>query len=428
MELYEELGAGVGGEELYEDVSSTYNGHIPQPQSQPPLPQARHNSRTLPNRVVPARVAPPIPTRAPTTTITSDQKSLTLDSQKPSPKKKIEGKGKKKPNSPKKPPPNPVSVGGGGLDMSEILKKRRQMSSNAFENLEKSKHDEENEEKHVAPWMNELKRSRSPSISNEPRIKPKTDDEEVPEFIRKRRSMSLHQSDEEEECHTPPLPVAGKPHVAPKPRLITDRIPEETSIPPSIAPKPKPAPKLAPKPAPKPSEKPNKSPPLGPKPKVDSKPVPPVRKESILESKCDSTISSVSTDDVFEEQNEPPVPPHSKPPPSRIDSHEVDRKPPTITPNPWRGSNNPPVPETKSQPPTIKPPPPIPTNEAPPIQLPQKPPTYKPPPPVPIQSHGEVTPTLPVLRYRRLPLPIVDIYNPPPVPSSSTKPKIPSGK
>ncbi|XP_041346640.1 36.4 kDa proline-rich protein-like [Gigantopelta aegis] len=86
--------------------------------------------------------------------------------------------------NPKSPPP------AGGIDMNEILKRRQQMNSRALEDLDKSRQQQQEadtEDKHVAPWLNQLKKTNRTSAENNDEPK----EEEVPEFIRKRRSMSL---------------------------------------------------------------------------------------------------------------------------------------------------------------------------------------------------------------------------------------------
>ena len=492
-DLYDELQVGGEQDDLYEDLTIPANGHPPQVfhQNLPPqLPPSRVDPRakTLPNKSV--GPPPSIPTRAPTTSLTGGGTIRTLPSQQTkSPKKKD----KKMESPPKKNPKSPPPAG--GIDMNEILKRRQQMNSRALEDLDKSRQQQQEadtEDKHVAPWLNQLKKTNRTSAENNDEPK----EEEVPEFIRKRRSMSL--MSEEDESVT----KIDKP--TPKPRSVTSISSEPDKPPP--APKPKPAAK-PPKPAV--AEKPNKPPPISPKPSSEGSPksipkpkartsvnseppsypapsIPPPRVP--LEDEPSYTQPTITSKiklppPVPEEEVPPPPPPKTHPPPSVPPSQRTapssdseEERPPTpprTCPPPSLSQQKPnvpphvpnmkappfppkmrPPPSGPPSPPRTKAPPPLPNQEVatseesqpmpyPPRSVPPKageltlpqsspplvdrPPSIIPKRPAPLPptlspaTHGEPTPTTTVLRYRRLPLPPVDINNPPPLPSRDAK-------
>lgn len=126
--------------------------------------------------------------------------------------------------------------------MNEIVKKARMRDISAFENLEsKRSRDDEEGGKHVAPWLNQLRKSGvpSPKLRQEedkgdvpPWVKRKAavekplphrgtenGEEEIPELFRKMRKMSFHEDEPTSPppTHKPPPPLAAKPRTVPPP-------------------------------------------------------------------------------------------------------------------------------------------------------------------------------------------------------------------
>ncbi len=471
-ELYDELGAD---EELYDDVSTvTNNGHVPNHSyNQPPVPNPRVDPKAKTRTLPIGKSGPPsIPTRAPSTSITTQTM--------PKQQEKKKGKGKKET---KQAPPPPVS-GGGGLDMKEILRKRQTMNTKRFDDLENTKKEDDSEEKQLAPWQLEKKKKAVPTPSPRPSSHETKvtngDDDDVPEFIKKRRSMSF--ADDGDTVVKQPPSVSHKPPSIPITPINEEHVSTTQKVPP-VQPKPKPAPRAAPKrfdkpvvssspPAPRPKPNPRKdslpgeqpSPPLSrpPPPTTNSLerntkppiPIPPkpgtgsrnsspqIERRSDKVQPVFSALSKSQPGELPPSQPEELPPPPFKPPPPKdspgtaraFPPKNVSDSPPKIRPPIMKKPDHDspslirkPIMEPKL-PTTL--PPPKPLESLPPKPLEGPPPSFKPAPPlpVPVQSQAEPTPPAPsVLKYRRLPLPAVDINNPPPLPCRSKKPHKPSG-
>ena len=409
--------------------------------------------------------------------------------------------------------------------MSEILKKARQRSERAIEDLEKQRthrDDADSEDnKHAAPWLNQLRKPspihpKPKPIRETPEVNGTKEEDNVPEFIRKARTLSMSQDDETgikpvspTAARKPPPVTAKPPPVTAKPRLPMPSVPvdnssgnqstesqdnrpawmkqrerqvkmaSETAAKPPPGPKPpvalpngspahniapsSPAPPLAKKPRPVPAPRGVTSPkrePAGqpavayeqgspptvtrvggsvmdrarslergmsgsisppPSPKgLPPKPIPPTRTTpthqvgSIGDRSPSTTVSPPGI------PSKPPI--GSKPgppPPVRREFKEPAAPPPAAAPP---SPAPPPIPSKGPPPPPVTPPPP----SMPP------PPTSAPPPPMMAPSfftapatHAEPTPRMDTVQFRRLPLQSVDLSNPPPMPSRSSKPSSP---
>ena len=477
-ELYEEL-PGDQEEELYEDLpDSAYIGQdypsgypsSPQgdgappplptsaiPQYRPAGPQQQQQQQQPPPPPPPCAPPPSIPTRSPTTTLSNKQGNI--------PQLKKVNKDAKK----KLPPSKPAPV---GLDMNEILKKARARSERNFEDLEKKNKVEDSEDKHAAPWANQLKRTpKHKVIDNELRSSNIEEEEEVPEFIRKRRTMSITDGSDSNKNPSPTgrkpgSPVTRKP--APQPPVAKPRVPNPNeSKPPKPVPAGKPAlankPVIAGKPpiqiksslagqTPKPRTvvaDENSNGPSVP-PKVSQRPVP------VPRSPLHSPNHLPNGNGVSEMIDSDEFPP---PPPIREKASTLERKkvasPNGLPPEPLPSRAVPPKPMPRSSssqnmqpsvlenesPPIIgaKPaagPPPIPVrvssdSKPPPPPPDTPPPPSSPPPPLipvkpPLATHGQPTPpTGSVMKFRRLPLQPVNPLQPPNIPSRALKPPVP---
>lgn len=336
--------------------------------------------------------------------------------------------------------PKPKASSGGGLDMSEILKKARQRtgSSSAFTDLEnKMLEKKEDENAHVAPWANQLRKtskvlpptvetskdtSSPPSwVKKKPPVEAPEDDE--PEFLRKRKQIQGLQQKEvcDPSSDSPPLsksPVNvanGESGDDNKPAWLKQRerqqqmaktvnsedkpavVPKPAARPPPMAPKPNKAPPPTDPPAPSP-RKPRPTP--TPRNQDSSAPsVPPPEENS-----SSNTSSVMAKAKMFTEAAKPPVapkvaskpqpiaaaPPTESPPPI---SPRVEKKSPTPPPIPTReasmkhavkapppASLSPVLARRMASPIQEEEPPPLPTSRPPPLVVPPPPPDMPPPP------------------------------------------------
>ena len=226
-ELYEEL-PEMEQEELYEDLPESAYNDYPTPNSTsspysssgyqsaaapPPLPPSSSIPQHRPGGPAPFTSAPPPPTSAPPSTKSAVPPLPTRspNTQLTSPKQVPPPQGKKgKDGGKKKAPPPPKSSGPAGLDMNEILKRAKARPRN-FEDLEKKK-EAEPEEKPVVPWANQLRRTpqHKPSEEGKRASLSESQEEDVPEFIRKARTLSIADTDDEIQPTSPPA-VAKKP-------------------------------------------------------------------------------------------------------------------------------------------------------------------------------------------------------------------------
>lgn len=555
-ELYEELPGGEE-EDLYEDlpdsayigqdsafssgypISPSHNQVTPPPLPTSSIPQFRPGAPPPPISAPPPSLAPtppvpPLPTRSPTTQLSS---------------KPPTGQAKKGKDLKKKPPPlkSTPSSGSAGIDMNEILKKAKSRSTN-YENLEK-KFKDASEDKHIAPWANQLRKTpRDDEAAKRGLLD--SQESEVPEFIRKARTLSIAtDADVDGDGRPSPSPPLHPPAVSKKPPPVAStkpRVPSPGSMMPKVvegessstAPKPawqkqrerqvalsqssggdgvggesKPAKYVPAKPSPAIPNKPavagrpplpgkvsptllpkapigdgsnghkSNAPPLQVTPKPKPKPTPrnlpstipvlsPRHENGTVNgiSEPDLTISprTLSIKDkarfleksmgVVDDAPPPPstappppssappppsaAPPTSKPPPPKPvprspSNHNIQpplpRKPASSPPTPGSkpaGSSPssrrpyrvaPPIPNGKLPPPPPETPPP--SSTTPPL------PTKAPPAPVPgLAAATQAQPTPPmgsVMKFRRLPLRPVDLFNPPPPPSRDTKPSWP---
>ncbi len=156
------------------------------------------------------------------------------------------------------------------------------------------------------------------------------------------------------------------------------------------------------------------SPPPSPK-GLSPKPTPPTRTTPThhVGSIGDrSPITTVASPGI---PSKPPVAGKPGPPPPMRREFKEPAPPPAASPSP----TPPPIPTKGPPPPPATPPPP-----SVPPPLPTGPPPTKPPsfPPVAPATHGESTPRTDLVhQFRRLPLQFVDLSNPPPMPSRSSK-------
>ena len=129
--------------------------------------------------------------------------------------------------------------------MSEILKKARQRSERAIEDLEKqrtNRDDADSEDnKHAAPWLNQLRKPspihpKPKPIRETPEVNGTKEEDNVPEFIRKARTLSVSHEDETSikpvsptAARKPPPVTAKPPPVTAKPRLPMPSVPVDNS-------------------------------------------------------------------------------------------------------------------------------------------------------------------------------------------------------
>ncbi|CAI8055753.1 Filamentous hemagglutinin [Geodia barretti] len=491
QELYEELElADDAVEDIYEDLpDSAFNDA---PISPPPLP-----STPIPSFPSPAHKAPPlppsnvppIPTRAMATSLTRNQPSNNL--QKPIKQTKATTM---KPGKPGKPPPAvkaKAGGGGGGIDISEIMKRARQRtgSTSAIMDLETKigeKKDDDNA--HVAPWANQLRKPKVPPPPKEARkeggegstppwVKRKVENEEPATESRARAPPTapskppvangsgpdgrssptgddnkppwLKQRERQQQLAktAPGSGIAEKPHIVPKP----------AAKPPPMAPKPatKP-PQLAPGPKP-PSDQP---PPTSPR---KTRPVPTPKTNDSAESEKQASGASPPTQSAgvlakakmfAEAGSKPAIAPKTgtRPPPvkphgvgaenSPVVAPRVEKKSPTPPPIPTRESSmsqstqpRSPSPIPEDTPPFSRPPPSVPETNAAPIPAFCPPPisTRPPPPPTtppPPSSQPPIIPPPPPLSEPPGPPSLPD-RNPPKapppfLPSSRPPPSLPA--
>lgn len=199
-DLYEELPSDQIQEDLYEDLpgSAFTNGgsshlqglqqqqqqqqqrgvEVPPPIPTSSIPQCRPGGPiSSPLVSNPPATFPPVPSR-------SSNTQLTVGKTSPQGKKKTKEL-KKKPAPPKSPNK------GGGVNMAEILQKAK--ARRPIEDLEKSFKDEDPNEKHLAPWANQLRKTSGGRQGTPERM----DKEEVPEFVRKARTLSVNEDTSE---------------------------------------------------------------------------------------------------------------------------------------------------------------------------------------------------------------------------------------
>ena len=463
-ELYEDLPCNFGDDPSYYPGGGAYNSPSPitADSAPPPLPTSAIPQR--PGSVHPSQSSQPppaLPTRAPSTSLTSpSSKTLPPSFKKQAAKKKTATLNKLGGSG---------SGGGGGIDMSEIMKKARARSDKALFDLEHKKDhtDEDDEDKHTAPWAHKLRKTSHLKTTDEV-VNGHDSNDDVPEFIKKRKALGQHEGGGDSSP-----PIAPKPIAAPKPvRMPTpstmqpkavDGQQSEVQEKPAwlkqrerqanlakMAPDSKPPPPATKPPPPEQSMSPIRSPPpLKKKPK----PVPIPRKPSsenlyplptrteikethILENNkqesppstpssvreramtLERSMGSVSSTPPQSPKPPPPKPiPRTKPVPLEkpaIPAKDVSLSLPPKAPAyvPAREKEPPPLP-----PPNVSPaPPPIPSKGAPPS------PSF----PFPPATHAEPTPpTGSVVKFRRLPLQSVDLFNPPALPSQYTKPALP---
>lgn len=125
--------------------------------------------------------------------------------------------------------------------MNEILKKARMRNQSAFEDLESKRPKDDGEDKHAAPWLNQLRKT-GPAPKPAPKPRPEEEetdvppwvkrkaasekplpqevtengqDEKVPEFVKKARKMSFQE--DEDSSSTKPSPPPVKPRLASPP-------------------------------------------------------------------------------------------------------------------------------------------------------------------------------------------------------------------
>lgn len=136
--------------------------------------------------------------------------------------------------------------------MKEVLKKARLRSEKAIEDLEQKRHqrDETDDDKHAAPWLNQLRKTAPPPPKPKPIKEPEmngTAENNVPEFIKKARTFSVgHESEQDAVRPNKPVspvtarkpPTTAKPPVTTKPRLPIPSMPAQDNAQPEVQEKP----------------------------------------------------------------------------------------------------------------------------------------------------------------------------------------------
>ena len=508
-ELYEELPDQIQDypEDLYEDLPANelnypddnhpYNpnafvgGISPPPLPSGPIPTHRPGGPPPPSQMAPPPPSaqpppPPLPTRAPSTTLSAGStKTLQVQNKKNKPDTKKKGATIARSGG-----GSSGGGGGGGIDMSEVLKRARMRSERAIEDLENKRNQREDadseDNKPAAPWLNQLRKTapihpKPKPIREVPAQVNGTKEDEVPEFIRKARTLSVSMENDADigvsnkpvspTVRKPPPVTAKPPPITAKPRLPTPSMPTDSNQP-EVQEKPawmkqrerqvKMASEMAkPAPGPKPSAAlPNGSPAhavtsSAPPPAKKPRPVPAPRgitspkkeHQPIANEPTEQGSPSVTCGGSVRDRartlergmsgsvSPPPspkgLPPKLVPPTRTTPTHQVGSittvvslsKPPVAgrpgPPPPVRREFKEPAPSPPVEPPPSPVPPPIPTKGPPP-----PPPTFS--PPSAPATQGEPTPPMVSLqKFRRLPLQSVDIFNPPGVPSRNTKPSGP---